>query len=224
MSKRMEPGPQKAGARQRLEKDAASTPSSGAHRPLSPVPGYLSVKEAAQWIGVSDRTIYGYVKAGKLKASCIGSTIVVDAQDIGGYRRRAPGRLRTRIPPWHVPPEENLLYLTIMTVQLRPGQRERLRGKLLSIHALGKHLLPGTAARYIGYNCQCPDELQIVLVWRAAILPSEEERRAALTALRDDLAECVAWETAISQESQVIIHACNDPSRQELILSAHRDR
>jgi excisionase family DNA binding protein len=165
------------------------------------------VKEAAQWIGVSDRTIYGYVKAGKLKASRIGSTIVVDARDIREYRRRAPGRLRTRIPPWHVPPEENLLYLTIMTVQLRPGQRKRLREKLLSIHALGKHLLPGTAARYIGYNRQCPDELQIVLVWRAAILPSEEERRAALIALRDDLAECVTWETAISQESQVIIHA-----------------
>ena len=208
MSKRMEPVPQEeVEARQSPEKDPASTPSSGALRPLSPVPGYLSVKEAAQLIGVSHRTLYGYVKAGKLKASCIGSTIVVDAQAIHEYHRRAPGRLRTRIPPWHVPPEENLQYLTIISVQLRSGQRERLREKLLSIHAAGKHLLPGTVARYIVRSRDCPDEVQIILVWRAAVMPPDEVREAALAALRNDLAEIVAWETARSTESQVIIHA-----------------
>jgi excisionase family DNA binding protein len=174
---------------------------------LERVPGYLSVKEAAQLIGVSERTIYGYVEAGKLPAARIGSMMVVEAESVRGYQRRAPGRLRTRIPPWHVPPENNLQYLTIITAQLHPGQRERLVEKLLEIRTAGKHLLPGTAARYIVRSRECPDEVQIVLVWRSAIMPPAEEREAALAALRDDLAEIVAWETALYKESQVVIHA-----------------
>lgn len=174
---------------------------------LARVPGYLSVKEAAQLIGVSERTIYGYVEAGKLPAARIGNMTVVEVESVRGYRRRAPGRLRTRIPPWHMPPEHNLQYLTIITAQLRPGQGERLVEKLLEIRTAGKHLLPGTAARYIVRSQGCPDEVQIVLVWRSAIMPPDEERESALAALRADLAEIVAWETALYKESQVVMHA-----------------
>jgi len=174
---------------------------------LSRVPGYLSVKEAAQLIGVSERTIYGYVEAGKLKASRIGSMIVVEAESLRDYERRAPGRVRTRVPPWHVPPENNRAYLTSITARLRPGQGERLVEKLLAIRAHGAHLLPGTAARYIAHDPRCPDEVQIILVWRAALLPPDDEREAALAALRTDLTEVIAWETAQSKESQVVIHA-----------------
>jgi excisionase family DNA binding protein len=174
---------------------------------LARVPGYLSVKEAARLIGVSERTIYGYVETGKLPAARIGSMMVVDAASARGYRRRAPGRLRTRIPPWHIPPEHNLQYLTSITVRLRPGQGGRLTEKLLEIRTEGRHLLPGTAARYIVRSRDCPDEVQIVLVWRGAIMPAEEERETALAALRDDLAEVIAWETAFYKESQVVMHA-----------------
>ncbi len=175
--------------------------------PLEQVPGYLSVKEAAHLMGLSNRTVYGLVATGKLQASRIGSVIVVEEESVHRYQRRAPGRLRTRIPPWHMPPEKNLPFLTCITVRLRPGQGARLVEKLLEIRAAGKHLLPGTVARYIVRSRDCPDEVQIILVWRAAVMPPDEVREAALAALRNDLAEIVAWETARSTESQVIIHA-----------------
>lgn len=174
---------------------------------LARVPGYLSVKEAARLIGVSERTIYGYVETGKLSAARIGSMTVVDAMSAREYQRRAPGRLRTRIPPWHVPPENNLQYLTSITARLRPGQGKRLKEKLLEIRTEGRHLLPGTAARYIVCSRDCPDEVQIMLIWRSAIMPPERERETALAALREDLAEVVAWETALYKESQVVMHA-----------------
>jgi excisionase family DNA binding protein len=174
---------------------------------LARVPGYLSVKEAARLIGVSERTIYGYVETGKLPAARIGNMTVVDAMSAREYRRQAPGRLRTRIPPWHMPPENNLQYLTSITVQLRPGQGKQLLEKLLQIRTEGRHLLQGTSARYIVYSRACPDEVQVVLIWRGAIMPPEKERETALAALRDDLAEIVAWETAQYEESQVVMHA-----------------
>ena len=174
---------------------------------LERVPGYLSVKEVAQQLGVSERTIYGYLEAGRLSGARIGSMTVIKAESLKGYRRRAPGRVRTRIPRWHVPPENNLQYLTSITVPLRSGQSERLTEKLLEIRVDGKHLLPGTAARYIARNRAESEEIHIVLVWRSSIMPSEEEKARALKALAADLAEVVDWERALCKEEQVIIHA-----------------
>ena len=174
---------------------------------LARVPGYLSVKEAARLLGVSERSVYGYIESGKLPGARIGSIMVVEMESVCNYRRRAPGRLRTRIPVWRVPPEHNLQYFTTITVQLRQGQSERLEQKLHEIRATGKHLLPGTSARYIVRDQESPDEVQILLVWRAALMPPAEEREAALAALRADLAEILAWETAVYKESQVVLHA-----------------
>ena len=175
--------------------------------PLSRVPGYLSVKEAARLLGVSERSVYGYLESGKLPGARIGSIIVVEMESVCNYRRRAPGRVRTKSPVWRVPPEHNLQFLTTITVPLRPGQGAQLEEKLREMRATGKHLLPGTSARYIVRGKEDTDEVQILLIWRSATLPPDEEREAALAALRADLAEVLAWETASSQESQVLLHA-----------------
>lgn len=174
---------------------------------LERVPGYLSVKETACMIGVSERTIYAYVETGKLPGARIGNMTVVDAASAREYKRRAPGRLRTRVPAWRVPPEQNLQYLSIITVQLHPGREKQLLEKLQEIRVEGRHLLQGTAARYIVRSRTCPDEVQILLIWRSAIMPPQREREVALTALRNDLAEVVVWETAHYEECQVVLRA-----------------
>ena len=89
---------------------------------------------------------------------------------------------------------------------MRPGQGERLDAKLEEIRAAETHLLPGTVARYIARNRGRPDDVQIVLVWRSTVMPPEAEREAALQALRDDLAEIIDWESAWSEEGQVLMH------------------
>ena len=174
---------------------------------LERVPGYLSVKEAARLLGVSERSVYGYIESGKLPGARIGSMMVVEQDRVAQYQRRAPGRVRTKAPVWRVPPEQNLQYLTTITVPLRRGQSERLEQKLCEMRATGTHLLPGTSARYIVRSQENPEEVQIVLVWRAALMPPAEEREAALAALRADLSEVLAWETAVYTEGQVVLHA-----------------
>jgi hypothetical protein len=70
-----------------------------------------------------------------------------------------------------------------------------------------KHLLHGTVDRYITRIEHDPQLVQIVLVWRAQVMPPEEEREVALAALCADLAEVLIWETACRQEGRVILHA-----------------
>ena len=171
------------------------------------LPGYLSVKEAARLLGVSERSVYGYIESGKIPAARIGHVLVVETEMVSKYQRKAPGRLRTNTPIWHVPPQNNLQYLTSITVRIRQGQSTHFEQKINEIRANGKHVIPGTAARYVLRSRDNPDEVQIVLIWRSAIMPPTEEREAALAALRADMTEILAWETAVYRESQVVMHA-----------------
>jgi excisionase family DNA binding protein len=171
------------------------------------IPGYLSVKEAANLIGVSARCVYNYIESGRLPAVRVGSMTAVEEEAVRNYRRRPVGRLRTRTPVWHVPPANNLQYLTTISVRIRQGQSGQLDRKLAEIRLAGKHLLPGTAARYIARSQNSPDDVQIVLIWRSAVMPPAEEREAALATLRADLADILDWETAIHKEGQVMMHA-----------------
>lgn len=170
-------------------------------------PEYITIKEAAAIMGVSERSVYGYTEDGSLAGFRVSKQTVVRKTDVLNYQRKAPGRLRTSIPSWHVPPVQNLPYLTNITVRVRPGQGERLDNKLDAIRVQGKHCLPGTVARYITRNQNRPDEIQIILVWRSAVMPSSEEREAGLAALRNDLAEILDWETAVYKECRVLMHA-----------------
>ena len=171
------------------------------------LPGFLTVREAARIIGVSERSIYGYVHAGKLPGARVGHTIVVSAEHARTYQRRAPGRVRTIAPSWHRPPLQNRLDLTTIRVRVRPGQEERFMHKLHEIRAARQHLLPGTAARYIARAPDDPASVMIALIWRRASMSCEHEREAALAALSAELADVLAWEFAVRTESHVLLHA-----------------
>ncbi|HXR64925.1 MAG TPA: helix-turn-helix domain-containing protein [Ktedonobacteraceae bacterium] len=176
--------------------------------PLSEcLPGYVTVNVAARIIGVSPRSVYGYLKLGKLSGVRVGPTLLVNTQEARAYKCRAPGRARTFPPRWHTPPRQNPQYLTILKVRLRLGQDEALAQKLREMRAEHKHLLPGTAARYIARSRHDPNDVIIVLVWRDAALPPEVERETAFATLRADLAEILDWETATGKEDQVLLHA-----------------
>ncbi|HEU5379965.1 MAG TPA: helix-turn-helix domain-containing protein [Ktedonobacteraceae bacterium] len=175
---------------------------------LSPgAEGYLSVKEAAKIMGVSTRSVYGYIEAGKLPGARIGSATVVHMDTLRAYQRKPAGRVRVRVPAWHLPPQGNVQYLTNVSVCIRQGQSERLDQRLADMRADGKHLMPGTAARYIVRSQSEPETIQIIFVWRQLVMPPLEERQAAFAALRADLADILDWETAIYQEGQVVLSA-----------------
>ena len=168
---------------------------------------FLSVRDAAKIMGVSTRSVYGYIETGKLLGIRIGASIAVHAEAVRNYQRPVVGRPRTRTPIWRVPVVMNLQYLTTINVRAREGQSAQLEQRLTEIRVSRKHHLPGTVARYIVRNKTDPDEIQIVLVWRRLVMPPDEEREAALTALCADLADILDWETASSHEGQVLMNA-----------------
>ena len=95
--------------------------------------GSLLIRDAAAIIGVSQRSIYGYIKAGKLTGGRVGNSIVVSTEEVSAYQRSAPGRRRIITPRWHRAPARNQLSLTTITAQVRPGQGEALEAKLDAI-------------------------------------------------------------------------------------------
>lgn len=175
--------------------------------PLKRIPGYLSVKEAAKIMGVSERSVYGYLHHGKLPGARIGPIKVVEAEAVRHFKRRAPGRLRSVTPSWHLPPDKNPHYLTIITVRLRAGCAAILESRLREIHLKKQHTFPGTAARYIARNLNDPEEIEMVLSWRDQAMPSEQERETALTALRSELNDVLDWRTVRLREACVLMHA-----------------
>ena len=168
---------------------------------------FLSVRDAAKIMGVSTRSVYGYIETGKLLGIRIGASIAVHAEAVRNYQRPVAGRPRTRTPIWRVPVIMNLQYLTIINVRVREGQSEKLEERLKEIRVSRKHHIPGTVARYIVRDKLNPEEVQIVLVWRKLVMPPDDEREAAIAALCADLADILDWETVSSREGQVLMNA-----------------
>lgn len=167
---------------------------------------YLSVSEAAKVLGVSERSIYGYIRSGKLPGERIGQTIVVRRDALESCSRRAVGRPRTRTLIWRTPVRANLQYMLTLNVRLYPNQERRFKEKVDEIRMKQKHLLPGTVARYIVQQTSEPQAIQIVLSWRQQMLPSEQERQAVLTALRADFLGILDWDHASSAEGFVLLN------------------
>jgi excisionase family DNA binding protein len=168
---------------------------------------YLSIQEAARRVGVSSRSIYGYLESGKLPATLVDGLLMVEEEAVQHFRRRAPGRLRVRPPRWRKTPLMNQMMHTRITVRVRPGGSALLIQKLDEMQAQRKHCFPGTSARYIIQSKGDPDEIEITLFWRGAVEPSEEDREGALATLQMDLADAVEWTTARMVEGQVLLHA-----------------
>ena len=172
-----------------------------------PLPECVTIQEAASMLGLCERTVYFYIEDGSLPAFRLGKSTVLKKEDVDGYQRKAPGRLRIRTPAWHTPPTHNPALLTTITVQILPGQGERLESRLDEIRQQGTHTFAGTAQRYISRSLLDPNRVQMLLIWRGATLPSEEERAAALAAFRAELADLLDWQTASTRESRLLLLA-----------------
>jgi excisionase family DNA binding protein len=167
----------------------------------------LSVREAAKVLGVTERSVYGYVAKRKLSAMRIEGCVMLREAEVLAFERQAPGRPRILVAVWHIPPQRNRQYMTTITVRVRAGAREGFESRLVEIQQSATHGFFGTSARYVVRNEDDPDEIDLVLVWRGAVMPSLECREAALAALAADLAEVLEWEKAVVKKGEVLLHA-----------------
>jgi excisionase family DNA binding protein len=168
---------------------------------------YLSVRQAANIMGVSTRSVYGYIEAGKLRGIRIGASIAVHAEDVRTYQRAIVGRPRTRVPAWRKPAMGNEQYLTLIQLRLRKGREKQLEKYAEQIRQKQLYRLKGTVARFLVRDQKDPRNVQIHFVWRKLVMPEAEEREREIRQLLDDLADLVETDQIKTFECQTLLQA-----------------
>src|SRR6266436_5790770 len=94
------------------------------------LPGYVSIKEAAKILGISDKRVYEYVDEGRLPSMWAADVIMIPLAEVKKFKRRSSGRPRKSIPTWRISSGDNAQYMTSIIVQVRSGQLDALLQKL----------------------------------------------------------------------------------------------
>jgi excisionase family DNA binding protein len=170
------------------------------------LPGYVSIKEAAKILGISDKRVYEYVDEGRLPSMWAADVIMIPLDEIKKFKRRSSGRPRKSIPTWRISSGDNAQYVTSITVQIRPGQQDILMQKLEEMRQRSQHTFPGTIARFIVESETITGQVEISFVWRNSIMPGEREREHALEAFRQSLDDVLNWSTAQYNNGKVLMH------------------
>ncbi len=63
-----------------------------------PIPGYVSVKEAAEMLGLSPRTVYDYIEEGRLHGARFADVIAISTEEIRKFKREPSDRPRKNTP------------------------------------------------------------------------------------------------------------------------------
>ncbi len=170
------------------------------------LPGYVSIKEAAKKLGISERRVYLYVETKRLAAVRAADVLLIPLEALNSFKRNIAGRPRKSTPTWRISSEENTQFMTSIIVQIRPGQREHLGQRLEEIRQSGKQTFPGTIARYIAGSDTLPNQIEIVLIWRSTVMPDEATRKQALQALQQALTDILDWKTARYNHGTIFMH------------------
>jgi excisionase family DNA binding protein len=168
---------------------------------------YVSIKEAAEKLGLAYTTVYQYVTEGRIRAVRASDVILIPIEEIQNFKPNIAGRPRTTIPLWRISPNDNALQYTSVILQVREGKLDEFRRVLDEIRRKKDHLFPGTIARYILGSSNAPGHVEIVLIWRISIMPDETSRQQALEAFKQSLEDVVDWATARYDDGTVFMHA-----------------
>ena len=170
------------------------------------LPGYVSVKEAAHHLGISERRVYFYIETRRLPAVRAADVLLVSLTDLHAFQRQHAGRPRQQTPPWRLSSSANTQHMTSIVVPIRSGQVQALRQRLLEIKRHNHHLFPGTVARYISEPNDQQEPLEIILIWRQTVMPDEVEREEALHAFRQDFEDLLLWNDAQYHHGTIFLH------------------
>jgi excisionase family DNA binding protein len=61
------------------------------------IPGYVSIKQAAHMLGITDKRVYRYIDIGRLPAYKASGVFLLSEEDVKQFKLNPPGRIRT--PP-----------------------------------------------------------------------------------------------------------------------------
>src|SRR5438552_2229300 len=170
------------------------------------LPGYVSIKEAAKILGISDKRVYEYVDEGRLPSMWAADVIMIPLDEVQKFKRRSSGRPRKSVPPWRISSGENTQFMTSILVQILPGQQDTLVQKLEEVRRNGQHTFPGTVTRFIVESETITGQVEISLVWRNVLMPERAKREQALEEFRQTLIDVLDWSTAQYNDGKVLMH------------------
>jgi excisionase family DNA binding protein len=170
------------------------------------LPGYISIKEAADLLGVSDKRVYQYVRAGRLPAQRVGHILILPIEAVRRFKPSPTGRVRAKAPSWRTYRSRGTLLVTDIHVPVHAGQQAALLKKLMTIQKLDKHTFPGTVARYVVKSDESLTALHILFIWKSTEMPDEAARKHDLALFQEQLADVLEWEKAQYATNEAIIH------------------
>lgn len=170
------------------------------------VPGYVSIKEAAEILGLSPSRIYEYVEDGRLSSVRAAHVILIPVEEVKSFKPNIAGRPRKSVLRWRLSPENNMLLSTSIMVQIRSNRYTELMKKLEEIRQSDKYLFPGTVSRFIVRSETFPGQLEISLIWRSTAMPDETTREKTLADFQQSLADVLDWDTAQYNNGVVLLH------------------
>lgn len=170
------------------------------------LPGYVSIKEAAEILGVSDKRVYQYVRAGRLPARRVGNILILPVEEVRQFKPSPSGRVRAKAPSWRAFRSRGTLVITDIRVPVRVGQQAKLIEKLKAIQKGDRHTFPGTVARYVVKGDEGLASVEIVLIWKSTEMPAEARRKQDLDLFQEELADVLDWQAAQYNSNDVIIH------------------
>jgi hypothetical protein len=170
------------------------------------LPGYVSTKEAAKILGISERRVRLYIEMKRLPAVRAADVLMIPSENVKNFQRKIVGRPRKNTLAWRMSSTENSQFVTAISVQIRANQEKTLQTRLEEIKSSGHYVFPGTVARYFLKSDTFPGWIEILLVWRSTIMPGEIEREQALEAFRQKLEDVLDWSTAQYNTGQALMH------------------
>lgn len=173
---------------------------------LPNIPEYVSIKEAAKLLGVSDKRVYAYIEDGRLPAMRAAHVIMIPIEEVKRFKPQISGRPRKHTPSWRTSPEENMLLTTSIHIPVKGGQQQQLQQKLEEIRRSGKHIFPGTVARYIIVSKRHPGSLEILLVWRSTTALDKAGYEQAMDEFRRATADVLDWSVARYDDGESLLH------------------
>lgn len=173
---------------------------------LPNIPEYVTIKDAAKLLGVSDKRVYAYIEDGRLPAMRAAHVIMIPLEEVKKFKPKISGRPRKNTPLWRTSPQDNRQLTTSIRVHTYSDQHEQLHDVLERIKQSQEHIFPGTIARYVISSTTYPEQIEILLVWRSTVLPNEQTRAQLLEAFRRILVDVVDWSTAHYDNGEVVLH------------------
>ncbi len=170
------------------------------------IPGYASVKEAAEMLGLSPRTVYDYIEEGRLPSARLADVIAISIEDIRKFKREPAGRPRKSTPLWRISSGDNEQFMTFILVQVRVDKHDFLMQKLEVMRRKKQHLFQGTVMRYIAESDTPAEQVILILVWRGTVMPDQVAREEALKEFRQSLDDVLDWNTAQYNNGKVLMH------------------